>query len=883
MRRDQALDRELQFHLDERVDELVAAGVPVDEARRQARMELGGLLQVKEAVRDQSPWRMLDGWERDLRLALRGLARAPVFTLAAALILGLGIGLNATVFSIVNTVMLRPLPFEHPEDIVRVRRRVPAGSSISFAMADYLALTSGVPAGGAVAALAILDVLESSRSTLLVDGAAEPIAAVRVSARFFEVLGLHAVHGRLLQPGDDEAGRPPVAVITHGLWERRFGGAPGMVGRDVIVGGRPYTLVGIVPDAVAAFSGADCFVALTVPAASQDRANAFQVLARVAPGAGVARAQAELDPIATRHAREHPDITNMPQGVVLRALQDDMAGPVRAALRMLTVAVLLVLLVACSNVANIVLARGLARRREMALMTALGASQWRIVRAVLVENLVVAALGGALGLLLAYGAVRVLPAVSPMTALQADRIHVDAWVLLFVAAAAGLSAVLASLPLAFQLSGIDLMHWIRQGSAQGDAGIDGGRLRGVLASLQVALSALLLIGAGLLIRSFWNLTAVDPGFQADHVMTMTVALAPSRYGDSASLGRYTSAVSERLERIPGVLAASSTTALPFQFPVDFPVSVAGPRQDTPAAGQGPELLDAWYRAIDPGFFSAMSIPLVSGRAFDASDTPAGAPVVIVSQGLARRAFPDGEAIGRSLIVGEGFLRDARDLRPRTIVGIAGDTREESLRQGVTMTLYLPVGQAPEAITKLVVAQLPPQWVIRTSGPPERVVAAAREAVRAIDPTQPASDFATLATVLARSIAPHRFNMLMLTAFGGLALALAAIGVYGLMAYAVVQRTREIGIRLSLGARPGRLVREIVWRGLRVCLAGAAIGVAASLWLGRGLRTLLFGVQPIDLPTIALVVAVLITTVVVAIYLPASRAAAIDPVMALRHD
>lgn len=818
---------------------------------------------------------MRDSAFRDLRFAVRSLRRSPVFALTSALVLGLGIGANTTVFTIVNSLMLRPLPFDRADDIVQVRRRTPSGSSGSFPMHDYLALTRQQ---GAFSALAILDIFCAGRHTLSTGAAAESITACRVSDPFFSVLGVNPVRGRLFASGDHRPGRPATAVITQSFWRRRFAGDPGIVGTSLTVGGQPYTVIGIAPDTVRTFSPADMYLSLFLPEASSDRTNSFQVLARIAPGVSRAQAEAQIDTIARRHAQASASLTNMPQGVVLRSLQEDAVAPIRPALQALTVAVGLVLLIACSNVANLVLARALSRRREIAVMAALGASRWRIAQRILAENVMVALIGGGAGLLLAYAGVRALPAVSASTIPQADRIHIDAYVILYVVAASVLAGILAGLPPAFQLAGGNLVSWMKEGSAQGGSGGAGHRVRVALTLSQIALSTILLAGAGLLVRSFWNLATIDPGFRASGVLTMAVSVTPSRYPDSARLGRYTDEVARRLERIPGVVAASSATALPSEFPIDFPVSVVGGPDRTAGAE-----LDAWFRAIDPHYFSAMTIPLLKGRVLTDSDTAAGAPVIVVNQALARAAFPAGEALGQALVIGTGYLKDPRDLRPRTIVGIVGDTRERGLWFAPTLTMYVPVAQSPELITRLVLEKIPPRWVLRTDREPMDLVPAVRQAVLAVDPTQPPSDFARMSDVLGRSISSNRFNMLMLTVFSGLALVLAAIGVYGLTAYAVAQRTREIGIRISLGASPTQLVRELLMQGLKLCLAGTAMGLAGAALLGRFLRSLLFGVSATDGLTIVLVIATMTAVVAIATYLPAMRASRIDPMLALKNE
>ena len=815
---------------------------------------------------------------RDLRFALRSLGRAPIFAVSAAAVLALGIGANATVFTIVNTLLLRPLPFARASDIVEVRRRTPFGSSGSFSMHDYTAVREQREA---LDALAILDVFAAGRSTLMTSAAAEPIAACRVSAQFFDVFGVAPVAGRLFMAGDDGPGASPTAVVTRGLWRRRFASDPSLVGRSLTVGGRAYTVIGVAADVMTAFGAADVYLSLPLPGTSRDRTNSFQVLGRVRSGVTRAQAEAQIDALARRHAAANAALTNMPQGVVLRSLQDDVVAPVRPALQALTVAVGLVLLIACSNVANLVLARALSRRRELAVMASLGASRWRIARRLLAENLIIAGVGGIAGVFLAAFGVRVLPALSAVTLPQADRIHIDGYVIAFVALTALLSAGLASLPPIVRLARGNLLRWMHEGDGRGGTSRSGHHVRTVLTASQIALSTMLLVGAGLLMRSFWHLASVDPGFRAEGVQTLAVSMTPARYPDSARLGAYTATVTRRLEEIPGVLAASSTTALPSEFPIDFPVTPVGGASATGSARPGE--LDAWYRAIDPHYFTAMGIRLVAGRVLTDDDSAGAAPVVIVSQSLARAAFPDGDALGRSLVIGTGYLRDARDLRPRTIVGIVGDTREQGLRSAPTLTIYLPVAQAPELITRLVLDKIPVRWVLRTDSRRADLIAAVRAAVLAVDATQPPSDFAPLSEILSRSIATSRFNMLMVTLFGVLALTLAAAGVYGLTAYAVAERTREIGIRLSLGASPTMLVRELLAQGLRVCLTGAVAGIAGALLLGRFLRGLLFGIAPTDAVTIVVVFVTITVVAGVATYLPALRAARLDPMLALRRD
>jgi putative ABC transport system permease protein len=402
--------------------------------------------------------------------------------------------------------------------------------------------------------------------------------------------------------------------MTQALWSRRFGGDPAIVGRSLVIGGQPYTVIGVAPDAVLAFSPAEIYLSLPVPAASSDRTNSFQELGRVARGVSLAQAEGRLDAVARRHAQASPSLTNMPNGIVLQSLQEGLVAPIRPALQALTVAVGLVLLIACSNVANLVLARAVGRRREIAVMAALGASRWRIAQRILAENLVLAAVGGAAGLVLAFAGVRALPALSGTHLPQAARIHIDAYVILFVAATAALAGIVAGLPQALQLAAGDVLRGMKEGSAQGGSSVAGHRVRVGLTVCQIALSTILLVGAGLLTRSFWNLAAIDPGFRVDGLLTMTVSMTPARYPDAARLAAYTDAVVRRLERIPDVVAASSTTALPSEFPIDFPVSVVGRAGAAPPGAAQSGTFDAWYRAINPVSSRQWRFPSSPGQA-----------------------------------------------------------------------------------------------------------------------------------------------------------------------------------------------------------------------------------------------------------------------------
>ncbi len=871
------IDAELQFHIEEQIEANIEAGMTPEEAGRQARLSLGSREQLKEECRDVYSFRSADALQ-DCRHSFRALRKNPAFALISILVLGLGIGANTTVFSIVETVLLRPLPFHDPQNIERVRRRIDTGSSYSFDMYDYTRLRARQDV---FSALAILDI-GAGGYNLEAGGVAEQISGIKASAEFFSVMGVTPVLGRVFVDGDDVPGSPHVATISQGLWGRRFGNDPSIIGRKLIISGVAYTVAGVVPDSLRDFTPADVYLCLPVPKESLDRTNGFGVLGRLKPGLTRRQAEARLDVTARQLARNSV-LTNMPNGLVLHSLQEDQTGRIRPGLEILFGAVVLVLLIACSNAANLALARGVARQRELSIMFALGAGRMRIVRRLLTESILLATGGGLLGLFIAYWGVRVLPAISTYQLPQTEGLRVDVWALVFVVAASLLSAILAALAPAFQLSRVNLTDALKQGTVQGGSGHGKNRLRSGLVLSQIAVSTVLLAGAVLLVRSFWKLATVDPGFKSDHVLTMKISVAEARYPRSARVDDYDRRVIEQIERAPGIVAASPTTIFPGEDDFDFPVrAVGGPARASRKPSDDGEV-DAQYRSINAQFFKVLRIPVLKGRPLADSDTASSEPVVVINQALARQAFPNEQALGRALVIGEGYLRNARDLRPRTIVGIVGDTKEDGLRSPPPPTIYVPGAQAPEMITRIALEKIPTRWLIRTAGDPMRAAPTIRRAVLAVDATQPATDFETLEETLSQYIAASRFNMLMLSIFAMLALVLAVIGVYGLMSYSVSQRTREMGVRIALGARPGDLIRGLVWQAAKLGLAGIAAGLAGSALLNRFLRSLLYGVQPSDAITFVSVACLLILVLLLANFVPAMRAASIQPLIALREE
>jgi predicted permease len=874
-RADADLQREIEIHFEQLVKEATASGMSESEARMMARREFGPVEQTKEECRDTRRVNLIENFMRDARHAWRALRRSPIYSLTAILILGIGIGANTTIFSIVHKVLLEPLPFPDSQKIMKVRRRTDWGSSSSFPMHDF----TRIKAYQAVfSSLAITD-WGGGAYNLIAGDKPEQISGVRVSAPFFTVLGIKPLLGQTFKKGDDIPGQPHLAIIDEALWNRNFGRDPSVIGRGVDISGMNYTIVGVVPDVLRVYIPADIFLCLPVPGESTERTNSFQVFGRLKPGISEKQAEAQIDALARRLAHNDP-LTNMNRGLVLWLLRKQLTIGLRTGLEILFGAVAFVLLIACSNVANLALAKGSSRSRELAIMSALGASRGRVVIRLLTESALLAVGGGALGLFLAYLGIHILPMFAPKEFALAGNARLNVWVLVFVTIATALSAVLAGIFPALQLSRFNLVESLKQSNAQAGSSHSSTHLRSGLVAVQIALSTMLLTGSLLLVRSFWNLIHVDPGFRTDHVLTMKISVDAARYPTSARAAAYFDTVVNNIERLPGVVAASPTTFLPSECCMDFPVLPVGghPRRSRSGENEYP-----WYRAVTPHFFRALSIPLLRGRYFQASDTPTSAPVIIVNQKLAKALFPDEEALGRSLILGAGYLKTAYDLRPRTIVGIVGDTHEEGLGYPPPLAMYLPAGQAPDLITRISLDAFPIRWVIRTIGDPMKIAPQIRRAVLNVDFTQPPADFETLEDFLSESIAANRFNMTMFTVFAALALFLAAIGIYGLMSYAVAQRTREIGIRIALGARRERVVFTLIAQGIRIGAIGIAVGLIAALSLTHLLNKMLFGVPPSDVVTLIVVTGMLLAVLLLANFLPSMRAASIDPLIALREE
>jgi putative ABC transport system permease protein len=813
----------------------------------------------------------------DLRYALRLLRQAPGFAAIAILALALGIGANTAMFTVVDAVLMRPLPYPHADRIVQVRKSYQGGGSqTSTSVPNYL----DEHRSPAFAYTAAYDPLATGFS-LVGQGLPERFAGLHVTADFFRVLGVQPVLGRDFAPKEDQPGHAPVAILSHSLWKSKFGGRADVIGQAVTFNTQAYTVIGVLPKSFRFSPRADVFTQLDLQHSltyTDRQANIYNVIARLAPGLSLAQAQARINLLASQLASRFSADKN--SGILLRPLRRELSGPVRPALLILLGAVGLVLLIACANVANLLLARAAGRHQELALRTALGAAPGRIARQLLTESLLLAFLGGAAGLLFAYWAVPALVALSPASLPRVTAIGISPAVLLFTLSLCVATGLIFGVAPAWQASRPDVNAVLKEGGTRASGGRGRRRLRAALVVSEIAFALVLLSAAGLLITSWMRLEGVAPGFQPNHVLTMRLAMAPSRYDSALAVANFESELLPRLQRLPGVQAAALSDDLPLQGCPDLPFEIMGrpspPRNNMP---------DGYYHAVAGNIFAALGIPLLRGRAFTAADNAHSQGVVIINEAAAQRWWPHQDPVGQAIWIGKPIMGPAlTDPGPRTIVGVVGNLHQGSLgHRHIRDALYVPESQVPDALMAEFVKLLPPAVVLRTAGDPAAVTAAAERQVWAVDRSIPIYQARTLNQIIARSNAPQRFNALLLGIFALLALALAAVGIYGVMAYSVAQRQREIGIRMALGAERGRVLRLILGDGLRLAVMGVVIGWAAGLALTRLLASLLFGVKSWN-PAIFIATAVALTAVAaLASVIPARRAASVDPIQALRNE
>ncbi len=810
---------------------------------------------------------MLSTLWQDVRYGARSLFKHPGFTLVAVLTLGLGIGANSAIFSVVNGVLLRSLPYPEPERVVMLWEVGDSGRNTYLSHMNFSDWRARQTSFEAISAY-------SGRfggpSTIL--GGNEPVRANEVSVYrdFFKALGVAPAIGRTFSPEESNFGTAPVAVVSHGFWQRSLSADPNLANRTLTIGTRSFNVIGVMPAGFSFPEETDVWTSkeqLYADNSSRSSHN-YIGIARLKPGIGIEQAQSEMMGIALAIYRETVEDKNHYRAAVV-SLKEQLTGPIRPALLVLLGAVGFVLLIACANVANLMLAREMGRQKEIAIRAALGASRLRVVRQLLTESLLLSALGGAVGLLLAYWLISSLLALAPATIPRLNEIGMDGRTLAFTLGVSLLTSLLFGLLPALRVSKPDLNEALKESgrNATGSSGL----VRGGLVVAEIALTLVLLVGAGLLIKSFWRVLQVSPGFNPEQVLTMQVSLPSSEYKEASRKINFYRQLFEQAKSLPGVESAGMINNLPTGgVDINGMVMVEGRTQEQSGYGG--------FRIVSPDYFRAMNIPLIKGRTFTEQDSETSQPVCVISQRLAESTFPNEDPIGKRVIsTNDNVTRDDANHPERwpVIVGIVGDVRHFGPEKRSSADLYVSFAQRPSRIGDMTI-------VARTKGDPASLTASLRQSVQAIDKNLPAK-FEVMEDIFARSTANRRYNVILLGAFAALALLLAMIGIYGVMAYTVNSNTRELGIRIALGAQSADVLRLVVGQGLVLTLIGVVLGLAGAFAFSRLMSTLLFGVTATDPLIFSVVPLLLVIVAVLACYIPARQATKIDPIVALRHE
>ena len=800
--------------------------------------------------------RMISNVLRDVRYAVRQLIATPGFTIVAVLTLALGIGATSAIFSVVNGVLLRPLPYQDPDRLVRVHEIVPQYGRFSVAPATFLDWRQQ---NGSFARIAAYT---GGSATFVQNDNPERVPNAAVSWDVFELLGVMPSLGRGFRTEEDAPGKNTVIAISYGMWQRRFGADPNILGRSVTVNGVAVTVVGVMPPEFYFPNRETEFwqpIALN-PANATRGGHFLGVIARLKPEVTQAQAAAEIKGISERLAKPYPDASANESAEIV-PLHEQVVGAIRPALVTLLAAVTVVALIACANVANLLLVRASVRAKELAIRSALGAARRRLVLQMLTESLVLSMAGGASGLALAFLTIKPIRTLSAGSIPRTGDIAIDVPVLMFVFALSMLTGILFGLAPAWHAARGGLVEMLKEGG-RSSTGSGGRWIRSSLLVAEVALSIVLLVGAILLLRSFARLTHVDPGFRADHVLTFRMALPPTTYkGDAALTGFYDRLLGD-LRGLPGVTSAAMVQTMPMRGDYVLSFEIQGRPPSKPG-----ESASANHRAISPDYFRTLGIPLLRGRTFTDRDAEKAPLVAIVDDAFVRRYFADEDPIGRGIDIGNGTDGYCQ------IVGVVGDVHYDSLDAKATPTMYVPFRQ--DVFSSM--------WVMaRTGGDPVQLSAAVRQTVREIDRALPVFAMAPLTDVVTTSVAQQRFSMLLLAVFAGIAVFLAAVGLYGVVAYTVNLRTQEIGVRVAMGARSGQVVGLILGGGMKLAVAGVAIGLAGALTVAKIAKVALFGLTLLDPASYVITSMVLLTVAALACYIPARRATRVDPIVALRQ-
>lgn len=815
---------------------------------------------------------MADFWG-DVRHAIRLFAKSPGFTITALTALALGIAANTAIFSVVNAVLLKPLGYRNENRLVALMLTTPDEGEVPYASVPnfflYQRQTRVFQDVGAY------DVGGSGFN--LTGGEPEQVPGLHVSEGYFHVFGAPVLLGRTFTMQEDRPNGGHVVVLSYGLWERRYGGDPSIVGRTISIGNEPYTVVGVLGKNFVSDPQADLWVPFQFDPNSIDQGHYFEVAGVLRPGVTLAQADSQMKVAASEFHRMYPQSWTQ-LGFAVEPLREMIVGNVRPSLLVLLGAVGLVLLLACANVANLLLVRATGREREFAIRLALGARRKRIVWQLLTESGLLALAGGTVGLALGFAGVKALLAASPAGLPQIGEngagVGVDWRVLGFTFCVSAMTGLVFGLFPALAASKADLNLALKESGGHMGTGLRHGRARSLLVVSEVSLAVVLLIGAALLIHSFIALRRVDPGFDAHHVLTMEMSLNGSRFEKAAGIAKLARVGRRQLNMIPGVEDSSFTCCLPIQSEFALPFTIVGRPQPNDK-----DMLGAGWAENSPGYFHVFRIPLLGGRQLTDNDDAEAMPVAMINEAAARKFWPSQDPIGQQVVIGK---EDGIPDPTRVIVGVVGNTREGGLNRAPGPMIFVPVAQVGDSMAAVIMKSAPGRWVVRTHGNPHSYIARVTEELRAASSGFAVGNVRTMEEVDSRSTARQSFNMLLLTIFGAMALILAAIGIYGLMAYSVAQRTQEMGIRMALGANPSSIRNMIVLQGMRLTLAGLATGLVAAFGLSRFLSSFLFGVRNWDPVAFVAVPIVLVGVALVAVWLPAKRASRVNPAHALRE-
>jgi putative ABC transport system permease protein len=820
-------------------------------------------------------------WQ-DIRQAVRTLRNDPGFTLVALTALTIGIGANISIFSVVDKVVLQPLPYPNPDSIVQLGRKFPVGISYPVSVPNYMVWRDNE----IFSSMALYD-LEGPGFNIDSGDFPEQIKGAHVSADYFTVFGISPVIGRAFNQTEDLPNGPKAALISEHIWRSHFGSDAHILTRTINLNSSAYPVVGVIPSRFTAKPDAEVWIPLQADPHSINQGHYLQVAARLRPGVSISQAQAEMQTVGERFRRLYPNYMDKTEGIAVVSMRESIVGDTRKTLYVLFGAVAFVLLIACANVANLLLARSGARQRELAIRAALGASRWRVIRQLLTENVLLSTLGGFLGLVLGVLGVRTLLLLIPGDMPRVDPAQLrnpfeflDWRILVFTIGVSLLTGILFGLIPALQISKPDVASTLNAAGSRSSTGRHQNLTSKTLVALEMALALMLLISAALLIRTFAGLSSAETGFDSHHVFSMLTSLADDRYRTTEATTRLTHQALQNIESIAGVEGASTSLVIPATSSVGA-LAFDIPGKTTPSGQEhyGPEQ----WRTVSPHFFKVFRVPLLGGRVFTEHDDMGGAPVVIVSAAFARKYFAKENPIGRTLDIGKGIGPTYADYAQREIVGVVGDTCETGLVSGRVPVMYVPQAQQPQGMTKIFNSSVPLAWEVRSNLDERSLIAAVAQAIREVDGRLPLGEVRPMDKILADSISRQNFNMLLLSLFATSALLLAAIGIYGVVSYSVQQQTRDIGVRLALGADKSRILTMILRQGLLPAFIGVAAGLAGAFGFTRLMESLLYEVKSFDPTSFFGVAAILLMVALLAVLIPARRAVSLDPVAALRSE